>query len=93
MKWRAPHVVFLWLHVSQYTHLSLRRDSQHIAFAAYLTSTKTGLAQKDFSCTCSACRFTITREKLAADKFVSDLMKDPKNSDDVKLSGDAVYFP
>jgi len=51
------------------------------------------LAQQNFTCVCHSCSFAITREKLAVTKFVDDLMKDPKNLDDVSRFGDAVYLP
>ena len=54
---------------------------------------KTGLAQEGFTCVCESCKFVITREKLAVAKFVDDLIKDPKNLDDVSRFGDAVYLP
>ena len=64
-----------------------------LGFTAYLAPEKTGLAQEGFSCACDACKFVITRESLAVAKFVSDLVKDPKNADDVNQSEDAVYLP
>jgi hypothetical protein len=62
-------------------------------FTAYLAPGKTGLAQEGFSCVCDKCSFVITRESLAVAKFVSDLVKDPKNLDDVSRFEDAVYLP
>ncbi|KAF9790368.1 hypothetical protein BJ322DRAFT_1168850 [Thelephora terrestris] len=61
--------------------------------APYLTPEKTGLAQEAFTCVCESCGFSVTRENLLADKFVKDLVKDPKNLDDVGRFGDAVYLP
>ena len=51
------------------------------------------MAQTNFSCVCKSCQFTITRESLAVDKFVNDLVKDPKNIDDVGRFEDSVYLP
>jgi hypothetical protein len=67
--------------------------SQCFWFTAYLTPEKTGLAQEAFTCVCESCGFSVTRENLLADKFVKDLVKDPKNLDDVGRFGDAVYLP
>ena len=60
---------------------------------AYLAPGKTGLAQEGFTCTCSKCGFIVTRENLAVSEFVCDLVKDPKNANDVNQFGDAVYLP
>ena len=54
---------------------------------------KTGLAQEGFTCACSTCGFVVTRESLGVSKFVCDLVKDPKNVNDVNQFGDAVYLP
>ena len=62
-------------------------------FTAYLTPEKTGLAQSGFACICTQCQFVITREGLAVAKLVDDLVKDPKNLDDVSRFGSAVYLP
>jgi len=51
------------------------------------------LAQEAFACVCESCQFVVTRESLAVAKFVNDLVKDPKNLDDVSRFGDAVYLP
>lgn len=74
-------------------HTLLDGIAQCFWFTAYLTSEKSGLAQERFSCVCESCQFPITRENLAVDKFVNDLVKDPKNLDDVGKFGDAVYLP
>lgn len=81
------------MHVSPHADLISLHGSQHFGFTAYLAPGKTGLAQEGFTCVCSACRFVITRESLAVSKFASDLMKDPKNIEDVDLFEDAVYLP
>ena len=62
-------------------------------FTAYLAPGKAGLAQENCACICTACRFVFTRENLAAAKLAYDLVKDPKNLDDVNRFGDAVYLP
>ena len=54
---------------------------------------KLGLAQAGFSYACTTCGFVVTRESLAVSKFVGDLVKDPRNVDDVNQFGDAVYLP
>jgi len=69
--------------------LSLKR----FWFTAYLAPDKTGLAQDGFTCVCNACRFVVTREKLVLAKLVGDLVKDPKNFEDVGRYRDAVYLP
>ena len=51
------------------------------------------MAQKGFTCVCKACRFVVTRVNLALAKLVCDLVKDPKNVDDVSRYKDAVYLP
>ena len=67
--------------------------SQCFPPTAYLTPEKTGFSQEGFTCVCNSCGFVITRERLTVAKFVDDLMKDPKNLDDVREFGDAVYLP
>ena len=50
-------------------------------FTAYLAPEKKGLTQADFTrvCESESCQFHVTRENLAVNKFVNDLVKDPKN--------------
>ena len=100
VKWRARNAVSLWSHVSPRADLIRWHGTHRFGSTAYLAPStdglspgKTGLAQEGFSCTCDACGFHVTRESLAVAKFVSDLVKDPKNLDDVNQFGDAVYFP
>ena len=69
------------------------RGSQRFWFTAYLAPGGAGLAQENFSCVCKSCQLVITREKLAVAKFADDLVKDPKNLDDVSRFEDAVYLP
>jgi len=64
-----------------------------LCFTAYLTPKDSGWAQKGFTCVCDACQFVVTRENLAVAKFVRDLVKDPKNLNDVARFEDAVYLP
>ena len=81
------------MHVRLHTYLTWWCCSQRFWFTAYLAPGKAGLAQEDFKCVCKACGFAVTRENLAVAKFACDLVKDPKNFNDVNRFGDAVYLP
>ncbi|KAI0049887.1 hypothetical protein FA95DRAFT_1488384 [Auriscalpium vulgare] len=54
--------------------------------ALYLENNGTGYAQRNFSATCPACDFVITKEKLAVFQFTSDLSLD-MSSKTVRSSG------
>ena len=93
VNWYAQNAGLWCLHVSPHADSTWCHVSQHFLFTAYLAPEKAGLAQKNFSCVCDACQFLVTRESLALAKLVSDLVKDPKNANDVVRFGDAVYLP
>ncbi|TFY50729.1 hypothetical protein EVG20_g11361 [Dentipellis fragilis] len=60
--------------------------------APYINESGTGYAQQNFSFVC-ACKFEITREKLALLKFTNDLALDHHDSITVLKHGKAVYLP
>ena len=66
---------------------------QYFWFTAYLAPGDAGWAQNGFARVCNACKFVVSRENLAVNKFARDLVRDPKNLSDVDRFGDAVYLP
>ena len=93
VNWCARNAVLSWLPVRLHTCLTRRCRSQRFWLTAYLAPGKIGLAQEGFICACNKCGFVVTREILGVSKFVCDLVKDPKNVNDVVQFRDAVYLP
>lgn len=63
------------------------------AYLAYDQESEVGYAQQEFKYTCPRCTFQITKDSLTVAKFAVDIARDPRDTEDLKTFGSAVYLP